>query len=139
MDPQNWYSGVPVYLEDTETSTWTNLIDGDYNYTATKTGDDNNRFKLHFMAASTPTGINDAEKINVNVYQQNDDLVINFGATIKKASISVFNILGKQVISNEYGAVSNSVRIPMSHLSTGNYIVRVNSNNVNHSQKIFKH
>ena len=137
---QNWYPGVSIYLEDVNTGFWTNLLeDSVYSYEATA-GIDFDRFKLHFLPP-TVTTIENEQQLNVLVFQSHQDLIIDFsGQEIRMASVELFDMLGKHVITpREYASVGNRIRIPISTLAYGNYIVRVSSPELTLSQKFIKH
>ena len=134
---ENWYLGVPIYLEDTQTGIWTDLTqDSIYEYSATE-GIDLSRFKLRFIPPSV-TSVVESTQLKFTAYQNWTNLVLDFiGSDVRNAEVELFDMLGKSVIgSKNYSANANRISIPVSRIEQGTYIVRVSTTNFSEARKV---
>lgn len=136
---ENFDPEVAVYLEDTETGIWTNLLENPvYSFTAQE-GIFPDRFNLHFLPPSITTNMVEQEKVSVHMFSDGNNLVIDFtGVDVNKARVEVFDMLGKYAIAPaDHYANNNRIEVPHTGLAAGNYIVRVIHEDEMFSRKIF--
>jgi len=111
-----------IKLEDTQTSTITDLRVSDYTFSITSTTEENSRFIVHYEYNST-LGIDDIiDENDFKVYFNNDDLNLN----IKRGQplpeyVSVYDLNGKLLLSQTYTPVINT-----NNLASGIYVIRLN-------------
>jgi hypothetical protein len=120
---ENLPEGIKVFLEDKEENTFTPLdaLNASHNITTTSILNGVGRFYLH--TAKSVLGIADATLENVSVFTVHNSLRI-VGLQQGKASVKLFNILGKQVLNAAFE--SNSMKdISLSRLAKGIYIVQL--------------
>ncbi len=120
----NLPNNIKVFLEDRLTNTYTLLDESNSEYTITPKESLNGtgRFYLHTKSSSVLN--TDSEFLsNVNIFNTNNSLKI-VGLNQGKASLSLFNILGKKVMDTSFeSTTSNTISLP--NLSTGVYIVKL--------------
>lgn len=125
-------SGLNVYIEDTKTTNYTLVKDGD-SYNTTLNADENGigRFYIHTTAQALSTESVIASK--VSVYAKNKQLNISGieGAT----TIKVFNVLGKLIHTTSYVA-SGEKNISMPAIAQGMYVVSIKNKDKETSRKV---
>lgn len=138
-DIENFDPSIAVYLEDTETGIWTNLLENPvYSYTA-QAGIFPDRFNLHFMPPSITTAIEEQQEASVHMFSNGNKLVIDFSnVDVNKARVEVFDMIGKYAIAPaDYYANNNRIEVPHDGLAAGNYVVRVIHDEKMFARKIF--
>lgn len=65
-----------------------------------------------------------------------DNVKVNFPKNMNNASVSVFNVLGKKVISQELNTTNNKIEV--SHLNSGVYLLKFTNGNVTQTLKMVK-
>ena len=105
--------------------------------TATK----KNRFRFEQEVTVVDYSTRDGHTIDFNLYPNPTDgktkLVI--GETmLGEANIEVYNILGECMISQKYGQLrqGETIKLDLSHLASGLYIVKVSTENGSCSKKV---
>ena len=122
-----------LYLEDKNNQTFTNISENTYNTTLTNNLTGSGRFYIHASSKSlhthTPSNNN-----NINIYTtKNNNLIIN--GTQEKTQVSLFSILGKEIINNSYNlSTTNEIQLPS--IAKGIYIVKLKNNNYTITKKI---
>lgn len=119
---ESFYMGIPVYLEDLELNTVTDLrTNPEYTFSHTS-GSENNRFQLRFMGVTATPDIDKA--IQGNVFVSNGYLFVDIPSMLQSAStINVYDALGRQLSSRK--VVLNGVTQIPAPAATGVYVVRV--------------
>lgn len=116
-----------VSLEDTKTGIFTDLTKGSYTFNFTA-GENEQRFFLHFGT----TGVIDNKATIVNIYSYQNTAYINMMNNVK-GDIFIYNVTGQLVATRTAAQGSNEIKLS----NTGNYIVRVITNDRTVVQKIF--
>jgi hypothetical protein len=132
----NLPTGLKVFLEDKLTNSFTRLDEANSNYKVTLTdkSEGTGRFYIHTKASSVlSTEIFDLE--SVSIYKTSNSNLKVAGLSQGKASIKLFNILGKQVLNTSFSANGNN-DISLPKLATGIYIVQLETENGNINKKI---
>ncbi|MDB4559604.1 T9SS type A sorting domain-containing protein, partial [Flavobacteriaceae bacterium] len=117
---------IKVYLEDKEDNTFT-LLDDTSSFSTTLTGSLNGigRFYLHTRTESSLSAPNDFEINNISMYTTSEENLRIVGVQSGKASVVLYDILGKQILSTSFeGTGVNDILLPK-HISEGVYIVRM--------------
>jgi hypothetical protein len=120
---ENLPEGIKVFLEDNEENTFTCLdaLNASHKITTTSILNGVGRFYLH--TAKSVLSIADATLDNVSVFTVHNSLRI-IGLQQGKASVKLFNVLGKQVLNAAFE--SNGMKdIPLPRLAKGIYIVQL--------------
>ena len=131
----NLPKGVEVYLEDRKFNTFTLLGGTNSNYkTILDTQKTDGRFFLHTKSSSV-LSTEDALLNSVSIYKTNSNNLKITGLNQGKASISLYNLLGKKVMATSFNA-SNVNNISLPNLSTGLYIVKLEAEKGTISKKI---
>jgi len=65
-----------------------------------------------------------------------DNIKVNLPKSMNKASVAVFNVLGKKIITQEINATNNKIKI--SHLNSGIYLLKFTNGNVSQTLKLVK-
>ena len=93
--------------------------------------------ELFYSPKTITLNVKDIKKSNINVYPNPtvDVLSISLENTTNSADIKIFDVFGKEVISQN---LINSNQIDVKSLITGTYIYVINENGVSYSGKIIK-
>ena len=135
VNSQNLPNGINVYLEDRLLNTFTRLDEANTNYKVTlgEASNGTGRFYIHTASKALST---DTEILSsVSIYKTNNDNLRIAGLQNEKATVSIFNILGKQVLSTSFTA-NGAKDITLPSLAKGVYIVQLQSNSGKLSKKI---
>ncbi len=132
----NVSANLPLFIHDTETDNYHDLRASDFEIFLDR-GTYNERFELAFNSPATlSTTANNTENLQVNYLNDSKNLVIHNPNGIAINSIETFNSVGqlvnKTIISNNKALISNTIP----KISSGIYIVTVNSINGKLSKKI---
>ncbi|WP_283417338.1 T9SS type A sorting domain-containing protein [Epilithonimonas pallida] len=125
-------SDQKIYLRDKLTVTYTDLTSQDYTFSTSK-GTDENRFEIVYKNKEV-LGTNNLSKSDFIVYRDGNYFVIKSSANLGK--IELYDVSGK-LIQSKYSS-EKSIRMDVSTLSSGVYIIKAeNSGNVR-TKKIIK-
>ncbi|MCL7754606.1 T9SS type A sorting domain-containing protein [Polaribacter sp. Z022] len=124
LETDNIPSGLKVFLEDTLENKFIELseINTEYKVNLVNNADEIGRFYLHTKSSilSTKNSMID----NVSIYQLNNSKLKILGLKAEKTNVSLFNVLGKQVLQTSFKA--NEIKeISIPKLSKGVYLVKV--------------
>jgi len=120
----NLPTDIKVYLEDRVTNTFTLLDETNsvYNITLSSAIDGIGRFYLH--TSNSVLSTSDVNLNSVSIFKINNSNLRVAGLSQGKASISLYNILGKQMMMTTFDAInSNDISLPK--LAAGVYIVQL--------------
>ncbi|QOD60981.1 T9SS type A sorting domain-containing protein [Polaribacter haliotis] len=130
----NLPNNLNVFIEDREKKIFTNLNDEDYTFTLDSSINGVGRFFIHTTTATVLSTENIAFE-GVNIYKRNNENLTITGLQQGEVSISMFNILGKQVMSSSFKSDSN-MDINLPKLAKGVYIVQLNTEKGRLNKKI---
>ena len=119
---------VNIYLEDTELSTLTLLNEEDFVLTPTSDLSDAGRFYIHLTADTLSDG--EVNTSLLNAYKEVDQNYITIeGLSTQSTStqVSLYNILGTKVMDTTLDNTSNTQMISTNGLSTGIYVIKLES------------
>ena len=121
----NLPNDLKVFLEDRLSNTITRLDEANSSYKVTLNDALNGtgRFYLHTKASGV-LSTDDAILESVSIYTPNKSILRIAGLTQGKATVKVFNILGKQMMETSF-TTTNSQDISLPKLATGMYIVQL--------------
>jgi hypothetical protein len=132
----NLPSGIKVYLEDRVANTFTRLdeTNTEYKITLTEALDGVGRFYLY--VAQSALSVEDSIILNsVSIFKTNNSTLRIAGLPQGKASMTLYNILGKQVMTTSFEA--DSVKdISLPKLATGVYFAKLQTVKGKISKKI---
>ena len=117
-----------VYLEDVEEGTMTNLLEGDFVYTPTSDLSGVGRFFIH-MSADTMSN-EDVSTSMLNAYKEIDASYITIeglATQTNETNVSLYNILGRKVLSTTLNNNMNTQTISTIGLSAGIYVIELES------------
>ncbi|MCX6231634.1 MAG: T9SS type A sorting domain-containing protein [Bacteroidetes bacterium] len=130
FDGINTFNCSSITLEDLKTNTTQNLMQNSvYNFTSTS-GDNVNRFIIHFNSA---VGVGEVNKVSGSIYSYGNDIYVNSSETVKQ--ISIYNTIGQLIytVNNPIGLFKYS----LNGNTTGYYIVKVITDKNVNSEKVF--
>jgi len=119
---------INIYLEDTELSTLTLLNEEDFVMTPTSDLEGVGRFFIHLTADTLSDG--EVNTSLLNAYKKVDQNYITIeGLSTQSTSteVSLFNILGTKVMDATLDNTSNTQMISTNGLSTGIYVIKLES------------
>ena len=117
-----------IYLEDTEEGTMTNLLDGDYVLTPAGDLEGVGRFFIH-MTADTMSN-EEVSTSMLNAYKEIDASYITIeglATQTNETNVSLYNILGRKVLSTTLNNNMNTQTISTIGLSAGIYVIELES------------
>jgi len=117
-----------IYLEDTEEGTMTNLLDGDFVYTPAGDLEGVGRFFIHMTADTMSNG--EVSTSLLNAYKEIDASYITIeglATQSNETNVSLFNILGREVLSTTLNNNMGTQTISTVGLSTGIYVIELES------------
>jgi len=118
----NFPEGLKIFLEDKQDNSFT-LLDADANFNTTLENDLNGIGRFYLHTNQSVLNINDTSLDNVSVFKVNNSLRV-LGLQQGKASVKLFNILGRQVLNAAFE--SNGTKdISLPRLAKGVYIVQL--------------
>ena len=138
VDTFDIFGGINVYLEDTQNDTMTLLNEQDFELIPENTLGGVGRFFIHFTQSvlSTQDQINtshlNAYKLNINSFITIEGLANQGGQT----SVTVYDILGKQVVSATLDNHTNTQKISTETVAAGIYIIKLNAGNTIVTKKL---
>ena len=119
---------LKIYLEDNEEGTMTNLIEEDFVYTPMSDLSGVGRFFIH-MTADTMSN-EDVSTSMLNAYKEIDASYITIeglATQTNKTNISLYNILGRKVLSTTLNNNMGTQTISTAGLSAGIYVIELES------------
>ena len=125
LEASNIPAGLKVFLEDRQEGIFTQLdvVDAEYKVSINKASDNIGRFYLH-TAAKTVLSTDDIALQGVSIFNTNNTTLKIAGLQQGKASVSLFNIQGKEILTSSFQA--NGVKeIALPKLATGVYLVQL--------------
>lgn len=132
----NLPTDLKIFLEDRLTKTFTRLDETNSSFKVTLSENVNGigRFYLHTKTSSVLSTDNVVLN-NISIYKTNRSTLRITGLSQEKASVKLFNMLGKQVVNTSF--TSNGVQdITLPTLATGIYIVQLETAQGNLNKKI---
>ena len=138
VDTFDIFGGINVYLEDNQNDTMTLLNEQDFELTPENTLGGVGRFFIHFTQSvlSTQDQINtnhlNAYKLNIDSFITIEGLANQGGQT----SVTVYDILGKQVVSATLDNYTNTQKISTETVAAGIYIIKLDSGNTIVTKKL---
>ncbi len=129
-----------VYLEDIEEGTFTNLYESDFVYTPTSDLSGVGRFFLHMTADTMSNG--EVSTSMLNVYKQIDVNYITvegLATQPNETKVSLYNILGTEVLSTTLYNNMGTQTISTVGMATGIYIIELESVNDRLTKKLIIH
>ena len=119
---------VNIYLEDTELSTLTLLNEQDFVLTPTSNLSDVGRFYIHLTADTLSDG--EVNTSLLNAYKEVDTNYITIEGLATQSTnteVSLYNILGTKVMDTTLDNNTNTQMISTNGLSTGIYVIKLES------------
>ena len=128
-------SDVEVYLEDNLTNTFTLLNSNNYNFTADTNLSGIGRFYLRFETTTLGTVDNELNALHIYTTANPKELVIK-GTLLNTTKAMLYDIQGREVLSQSLEIDKNLQKIDVSALSTGVYVVNLQSKTNSTNMKI---
>lgn len=128
-------ANVQVYLEDNVASTTTSLNSGDYVITPNTALSGTGRFYLRFE--SDTLSEEESELNGLQIFNTTNPKVLHIKGLITEAStISIYDILGRDILTQDLNTNVNSQEVNISNLGIGTYIVEISSDFGTRTKKI---
>lgn len=137
-DLENFEENTNVFIYDAVENNYFQINEFSFEKTL-EAGHYDSRFFLSFSDNSTlstiETKLND---ITINYLQSSNEVLIKAPSSVIINKLSLINMIGQNVRSWDaiYSTSSNDIRLPIHHISSGNYILQVNTNNAIINKKI---
>ncbi|WP_299128958.1 DUF5060 domain-containing protein [uncultured Winogradskyella sp.] len=126
---------INVYLEDTETNTFTLLNNENAIVILSAALESKGRFFLRFSNESLGITNNNLDKLKV-LTDQNTNEILVLGRLLNSTEINVYDTKGSLVKSKPLDLSINKQRIDVSELATGTYIVKLKNRNHTTATKV---
>jgi len=128
-------ASIEIYLDDTENSTSTLLNSGDYVLTPVTSLSGTGRFYLRFSNNALTT--TEQRLDHVTVYTNQSTKTINISGQLDAGTIAmVYDVQGREIITQKLSSESILQRINSDDLSTGVYIVKLYTKTKSKSVKL---
>ncbi|MEL0650115.1 T9SS type A sorting domain-containing protein [Algibacter sp. TI.3.09] len=136
-DVQNFDSDLPIYIHDKTTDLYVNLQSQDFSVNL-DAGNYTERFEVTFRADVTlATEEHLVDSMDAIQNNTTDILKVLNPSNLDIKSILVYDVSGKQVITERPNSISNAYELSTKQLSTGVYIVKATlDNNTTFNKKI---
>ncbi|WBX75001.1 PKD domain-containing protein [Tenacibaculum ovolyticum] len=126
INTQNFPEGINVYLEDRLTNTFVNLSEQNHKTVIETAIKGIGQFYIHTTSKKLDDLIIKQDLQNISIYKSaNNNLTIT-GLQTDKASLNMFSILGKKIISTQFKSTGVHV-IQLPETSVGIYIIELTS------------
>ena len=127
---------VEVFLEDTETQNFTNLRTEDFTLNPQSELSGMGRFYLRL--GNTSLGGSDIEESYISIYNpmDKDYITIEGLASIQKANVRLYNIIGQEILSKTLQTGLSTQNISTAGLTTGIYVIKLQVDSTLISKKI---
>lgn len=124
FDVQHFSPSQAIYLHDTEAGTYTNLRIQDFE-TTLETGSYSTRFEITFE--NQALSVTDEKEVLLTLFQNNiqEQLVIKNPTGLHIKQLSIFDVLGKQLLYKVNIPTVEKYNISTKNISTGTYIVKL--------------
>ncbi len=136
---ENVPDNVQIYVRDNELRTYHNLRQSEYEFNL-NAGEHLNRFEIVFSNRQDASlDVNDNKLNNVfDVYYNNDssNLIIRNTNLIEINSVDLFNIIGQSIYSSNEIELNDYTEIKVSNLSSGTYIINMDTAQGKLSKKV---
>ncbi|MDT7832435.1 LamG-like jellyroll fold domain-containing protein [Flavobacteriaceae bacterium S356] len=136
IELNNFPANVPVYLEDKETNTFTQLDDPNTEYTISLSENLNGIGRFYLHTTENALNVEGPKSLTqVHIYMESSQTLNVSGIYEKDANMDLYNLLGQKVFSTSFtGKGSNSISIPA--FNKGIYIVHIITETGRKSTKI---
>jgi hypothetical protein len=126
---------IEIFLDDTVANTTTLLTNSDYVFTPTAQLFGTGRFFIRTNDTSLSTIENTIDNISIFALNNSKELIVN-GQVDVNSTLNLFDIQGRLVLNTKLDSSLSQNRIDVSSLNGGVYIVNVENNGQQKTQKI---
>ena len=126
-------SGIDLYLEDSENSTWTLLNMNNYTFTPSTNITGIGRFFIHFQPETLSSSENELDQINIAVI---DKIVYVRGLLEGATELYIHDVLGRKALHRDLDANGSINTISLSDLTSGIYLVHLKNKTHTKTQKV---
>ncbi|CAL2093035.1 T9SS type A sorting domain-containing protein [Tenacibaculum sp. 190524A05c] len=134
VNTKNLPQGVNVYLEDRLNNTFVNLSEDDHTITTKSAVNGIGQYYLHTTSARLSNDDIAQNIANVSIYRSANNEITVAGLQ-SEAKVKVFSLLGEELVNTDINSNGLS-KIALPNLSTGVYVVKLNSVLGNITKKI---
>ncbi len=136
LNANNLPDGINVYLEDRSNNVYTHLNEVNSNLKITFEDDVNGTGRFYLHTTSNTLSVNNIAVLNsLSIYKTDTFHLKITGLPQGKSTVSLFNILGKQVMTASFNA-NGAKDISLRKLAAGVYVVKVQTEIGKASKKI---
>ncbi len=134
-EAMNLPTGIKVFLEDRVNNTFTRLDETNATYKITLAEALNGVGRFYIHTTQSALSVDNVSLTGVSIFKANESTLRVVGLQQGKASLSLFNVLGKQVMSTSFEATARK-DISLPKLATGIYFAKVQTAKGELSKKI---
>ncbi|MDG5490151.1 T9SS type A sorting domain-containing protein [Psychroserpens sp. SPM9] len=127
--------GIDIYLEDTQTNTFTLLTASEYVLTPNTNLSGTGRFYLRFSGEALSTSENSFETIQIYTTKTPKTLFIK-GTLSANTTAEIYDIQGRLILNSKLDTSQINNQIDLSNVTKGIYVVKLNNGIQEKSQKI---
>lgn len=133
----NLPSGLKVFLEDRQEGVFTQLdvANAEYKVSLSEVSNGTGRFFLHTRSSALST-TDDVFLNSISIFKSSANTLKIAGLKTGKVSVSLFNILGKQVMSKRFTASSKAETLTLPNVAKGVYVVQLTTEHGKLNKKI---
>lgn len=136
MEDSTIPESVDVFLVDTQTQISTNLRNQDF--ILTPQSDLSGMGRFYLKLGSNSIGGNDIEESLISIYKPSDkDYVVIEGlSNVQSGEVTLYNIMGQEVIDQILTSNQSTQNIPTTGLDSGIYIIKLKADNLILTKKL---
>jgi hypothetical protein len=128
-------SNIEVYLEDTQTNTFTLLNDSDYTVTPTQDLNTIGRFFLRFNEETLSTNVNEENSLEIYTTSEPKTIFVK-GQLFEDTTLTIYDIQGRSVKTMTLDGSQTLNRIDVPSISKGIYIVSLKNGQQERIEKV---
>lgn len=133
VNSNNIQNGLKIYLEDRLTNTFIDVAKENFKVILDEDTKDSGRFYLHTSSKSLST--ENVQFFDVSIFTIGNNLTVK-GLNGVNGTISMYNLLGKEVVSKEFTSTSNTQELEVPNTARGVFIVKLITNKGNLTKKV---
>jgi hypothetical protein len=131
----NLPTGLMLYVEDRLLNTFTRLDETNSNYTVTPSEALNGVGRFYMHTTSSALSIDTLDAQSISMFTTSNSTLRIVGLTVGKSNIKLFNILGKEVLNEDFQS-KNVTDISLPKLAKGIYIAQLQTEKGRLNKKI---
>jgi len=137
LNKNNFPTALKIFLEDRELNKFIRLDEVNSSYSITLNDDKNNIGRFYLHTKNSVLSTNNVTLENIIIYKPSQDILRIQNLPEGKSEISIFNILGKQLLTSSLNSLLVN-DISIASFSKGIYLIQIQTENGKINKKIIR-